>query len=168
MDKRNFEIFDNSNHNNENKGEKKPMKNSIVGLSRENDESKQLIAGISDIGKSIMELASGLQNHEDRLSTMEDTMRVNGIQEKKVTELVNYIIVSTLGGKKSNAYKNKSIRGKAYAEINKRIKDRYGVPRRAELPAKDYDSAMAFIENWTPDYELRLMIKEANDQTHLF
>lgn len=143
------------------------MTNSIVGKSKENNQSVKLIKGIEDIGVAIQQIAGQLDNHEDRLASVEDTMRVNGIQEKKLTEIVNKVVVSTLGGKKSNAYSDKRIRGKAYSEINTRIKNKYGIPRRGELPAKDYDSAMRFIENWTPDYELKQSIKEANEQLRL-
>lgn len=140
------------------------MSNSIVGQSKDNTRSLELIKGIGDIGVAIQKIASQLDNHEDRLANVEDTMRVNGIQEKKLTGLVNKVVLRTLGGKGSNAYADKSVRGKAYSEINSRIKNKYGIPRRGELPAKDYDSAMRFIENWTPDYELKQAIKEANQQ----
>lgn len=143
------------------------MTNSIVGKSRENNSSMELIKGIGDIGVAIQKIAGQLDNHEDRLANVEDTMRVNGIQEKKLTGIVNKVVVMTLGGKESNAYSDKSIRGKAYSEINNRIKNKYGIPIRGELPAKDYDSAMQFIENWSPDYELKQSIKEANQQLKL-
>lgn len=143
------------------------MSNSIVGQSKDTKQANAMILGIGQIGKSITKIAEQLENHEDRLSSVEDTMRVNGIQEKKLTEKVNLIVVTTLNGKNSNAYQDKSIRGKAYSEINKRIKDKYGIPRRGELPAKDYDSAMKFIANWTPDFELKQLIKEANSQMKL-
>lgn len=143
------------------------MTNSIVGKSKDSKESVQLIKGIGDIGVAIQRIASQLENHEDRLSNVEDTMRVNGIQEKKLTELVNRVVLMSLHGKQSNAYKNKSIRGKSYSELNNKIKNKYGIPRRGELPAKDYDSAMQFIENWTPDYELRIEIEQSNKQLEL-
>lgn len=143
------------------------MTNSIVGQSKDNKQSVELIEGIGNIGVAIQRIAGQLNNHEDRLSSVEDTMRVNGIQEKKLTGIVNRVVLDTLGGKKSNAYADRSIRGKTYSEINNRIKNKYGIPRRGELPAKDYDSAMQFIENWTPDYELKYLIIKANNQLNL-
>lgn len=143
------------------------MTNSIVGQSKDNKQSVELIEGIGNIGVAIQRIAGQLNNHEDRLSNVEDTMRVNGIQEKKLTGIVNKVVLDTLGGKKSNAYADRSIRGKTYSEINNRIKNKYGIPRRGELPAKDYDSAMQFIENWTPDYELKHLIIKANNQLNL-
>lgn len=143
------------------------MTNSIVGQSKDNEQSVELIEGIGNIGVAIQKIADQLNNHEDRLSSVEDTMRVNGIQEKKLTEIVNRVVLETLGGKQSNAYADRSIRGKTYSEINNRIKNKYGIPRRGELPAKDYDSAMQFIENWTPDYELKNLVIKANNQLNL-
>lgn len=91
-------------------------------------------------------------------------MRVNGIQERNLTNAVNKNIVTLLGGKKDNAYADVSLRSSAYAEINKEIKNKFGIPRRGELPAKDYQKAMHFIENWIPSDELLRGINTVNQQ----
>lgn len=140
---------------------------SIVGQSRDHSQSQQVIMNIGEIGRAIQQSANQLKNHEDRLSNLEDNMRVNGIQERNLTDNVNYVIVKFLGGKSSNAYKSKSIRGKAYSQINKEIKKKFGIPRRGELPAKEYDQAIEYIKHWMPDKDLVNEIEQSNDQLKL-
>ena len=72
-------------------------------------------------------------------------MRVNAAQEMKLTNLVNSKIVGLLEGKKSRAYRDNHIHGKAYHAINKEIINRFGV-RRKEIPAKEFKNAVIFIE----------------------
>lgn len=143
------------------------MSKDIIGQSGDNQQSNLTINGIKNIGEGIQRIANQLRNHEDRLSNMEDTMRINGVQEKKLTDNVNKVVVAILGGKKSNAYQDKSIRSKAYSEINKRIKDKFGIPRRGELPAKDYQDAIQLIDDWSPDFQLKEEIKSTNNQLEL-
>lgn len=140
---------------------------SIVGQSKDHSQSNQVILTIGEIGKAIQKSADQLKNHEDRLSNLEDNMRVNGIQERNLTDTVNYVVVTFLGGKNSNAYKSKRIRGKAYSQINKEIKKKFGIPRRGELPAKDYDQAIQYIKYWMPDKDLINEIEHSNDQLKL-
>lgn len=143
------------------------MSKDIIGQSGDNQQSNLTINGIKNIGEGIQRIANQLRNHEDRLSNMEDTMRINGVQEKKLTDNVNKVVVVILGGKKSNAHQDKSIRSKAYSEINKRIKDKFGIPRRGELPAKDYQDAIQLIDDWSPDFQLKEEIKSTNNQLQL-
>lgn len=143
------------------------MTNSIVGKSKDHGKSNETILSIGQIGLALQKSAEQLDNHEGRLTDLEDTMRVNGIQERNLTDAVNYVIVTFLGGKSSNAYKSKSIRGKAYSQLNKEIKKKFGIPRRGELPAKDYHTAIDYIKYWMPDKDLVNEIEELNNQTEL-
>lgn len=141
--------------------------NDIVGKSQDNEKSLTIIKGIGDIGQAIQSIAQQLSKHEQRLSNVEDTMRVNGVQEKKLTDAVNRKIVTFLGGKESQAYQSHRIRSKAYSSINKDIRNKFGVPRRSEMPAKDYDASLSYIENWMPDYELKQEVMQVNYQLFL-
>lgn len=141
--------------------------NEIVGQSKDNKSSNDMIEGIGQIGVAIQNISKQLTNHEERISSVEDTMRVNGVQEMKITKLVNRIVVQWLGGKESNAYHDKSLRSRVYSAINSDIKDRFGVPRRAEVPAKDYHDVIRMISNWELSYVLKNEIRDANNQLTL-
>lgn len=131
------------------------MTNSIVGQSRDRmkqiekqNQSKSLQIQLNEL------FQDQLDSHEDRIVNLEDTMRVNGVQEMKITNAVNRTVVTYLGGKSSQAYQDKSLRSRCYSSINREIKDKFGIPRRSELPAKDYERCLDFINNWILDHEL--------------
>lgn len=131
------------------------MTNSIVGKSEEHTKQEILQTQSNVLQGKLNELfQKQLTGHENRITNLEDTMRVNGIQEMKITKAVNRKVVSLLGGKSSNSYQDKSLRGRAYSSINSDIKRKFGIPRRSELPTKDYEVCMEFIEHWIPDVEL--------------
>lgn len=136
------------------------MSNEIIGQSRDHENA------LSELNV-MRKMLDSIENHEYRISNLEDTMRINAVQESKLTEEVNSRVVGHLGGKQSNAYRNNSIRGKAYSEINKAIRKRFDV-RRREIPAKEFKNAVAFIQDWKPEKELEQTIFEANRQGSLF
>lgn len=131
------------------------MTQEIVGRSK--DHEKQL-AEINVMRKML----DSIENHEERISNLEDTMRVNAVQETVLTEEVNKVVVGFLQGKQAPAYQNRSIRGRAYSSINKDIVKKFGV-RRKEIPAKEYQQAVTFIRQWQPDYDLKNEINLANE-----
>lgn len=143
------------------------MNNTIVGLSKDHSRSVGNIQQTDVLIQTLKNINDSISNHEDRIVRMEDTMRANGIQEQKITEAVNRVVVQTLGGKDSPSYQDKSVRAKAYSEINRRIKKRFGVPRRGEVPAKNFNDCMQLINSWKPDYELQEDIDATNGQLDL-
>lgn len=131
------------------------MTNSIVGQSVDHKEQSELQVQSNALQAKLNEVFQDqLTGHENRITNLEDTMRVNGIQEMKITRAVNRVVLNLLDGKSSKAYQDKSLRGRAYSSINSDIKRKFGIPRRSELPAKDYEVCMEFIEHWIPDVEL--------------
>ena len=130
------------------------MTNEIIGQSK--DHGKQL-AEINVMRKML----DSIENHEERISNLEDTMRVNAVQETVLTEEVNKVVVGFLQGKQAPAYQDRSLRGRAYSSINKDIRKKFGV-RRKEIPAKEYQQAVTFIRQWQPDFELKTEISAVN------
>ncbi|MFL2134810.1 ORF6C domain-containing protein [Ruoffia sp. FAM 24228] len=72
-------------------------KNEIVGQSKDHTNAITLINSIGQIGEAIQAISTQMTNHEKRLSKVEDTMRVNGIQEMKLTSAVNKRVISWRG-----------------------------------------------------------------------
>jgi len=139
-------------------------KNTIVGKSAAHEKQVQKIGSVRELAQSVVDLTEVAENHEFRLTELEDTMRVNGVQEQNLTKGVNQTVVALLDGKKSKAYEDRSLRSRAYSEINKEIKDKFGIPRRSELPRKDYQAAMNFIDHWIPSNDLKIDIIYLNRQ----
>lgn len=144
--------------------------NELKNVGKSKDHEVMMDEGTKNavqISKFMISLQSQVTNHEERLAGLEDNMRINGIQEMNVKEKGNITVLKALGGKKSNAYKDKSVRARAYSAMWRRFKKYYGIPRYGELPAKDFDNAIEFLSSWAPDKGLRMEIEAANNQTDL-
>lgn len=130
------------------------MTQEIIGQSKDHGVQKREIT-------VMRKMLDSIENHEERITNLEDTMRVNAVQEMVLTEEVNKVVVGFLDGKQAPAYQNRSLRGRAYSAINKDIRKQFGVKRK-EIPAKEYKQAVLFIRQWKPDFELRSEIQTVN------
>lgn len=139
-----------------------------VGKSKDHEAMKQEgTMNLLHLSKFVISLQNQTNNHEKRIAGLEDNMRVNGVQEMKIKDKGNIAVLRALDSKDSKAYENRGVRSKAYSEMWRRFKKRFGIPRYGELPAKDYDSAIEFLENWQPDKELEVEIEQLNNQLDL-
>lgn len=134
-------------------------KQSIVGKSKDHEVSKMNINALKVI-------TDELESHDDRLSSLEDTMRINGVQEHKIKEAGTRSVMKALGGKDKPAYKklSRTVFSRMWHEFN----HYFEIPRYAELPAKDYQKGIEFAATWEPSQEIKMDIKELNDQIDLF
>lgn len=143
-------------------------KPSIVGKSADHVAMKQEgLQNLLEIGKFMENLQMQTNNHEERIAGLEDNMRISGVEEMNVKDKGSSAVLRALGGKESNAYQNIKVRSRAYSEMWRRFKKRFGIPRYGELAAKDFDSAIHFLERWEPDRELELEIEQVNSQTRI-
>lgn len=134
-------------------------KHSIVGKSKGHEVSKTNINALKVI-------TDELENHDDRLSNLEDTMRINGVQEQKIKEAGTRAVMKSLGGKKTPAYKK--LARSAFSKMWNEFKHYFEIPRYGELPAKQYQEGIEFAATWEPNQELKMDIKRLNNQTDLF
>lgn len=107
--------------------------------------------------------------HEEKIeeikidvTMLKDTMRIDGRQEYKLTKFGRGKVVKTLGGKNAPAYKE--ISRSVFQMFWNEFKDHFSIPRYNELPKKDYDEAIRFIELWQPKTSDRLRIDAINNQ----
>ncbi|MFD2307976.1 Rha family transcriptional regulator [Enterococcus termitis] len=100
------------------------------------------------------------------VTVLKDTMRITGQQEFEIKQQSNKKVVECLGGKDSPAYKRHA--KKVFSNFWKDFKQYFHLPRYGELPRIKFDDALAYIDEWLPDTDLRLLIKEANRQGELF
>lgn len=85
---------------------------------------------------------------------------LNRVQKKSLSDLVKRNVMSSLGGKKSNAYKE--LKGKVFAEHWRSLKNAFEVASYEEIPKLKYAEAMEMAEMWVPSMELAYEIKKAN------
>lgn len=76
----------------------------------------------------------------------------------------NAKIINVLGGKDSNAYRDKNVRAKTYRALFSSYRETFDQDRYNDLPMKDFDKAVDFVNNWYPPFELQQEIQRANAQ----
>lgn len=141
---------------------------STVGRSLEHDAmEREGTKNLIELSGFVVSLQKQSLNHEERIAGLEDNMRINGVQEMNVKSKGNSAVLRVLGGVDANAYKNRKVRGRTYSAMWRRFKTHFGIPRYGELPAKDFVSAIAYLNSWEPDRELKDEIERANNQTEL-
>lgn len=117
------------------------------------------------ISEQIQLLAQGNANHEERIVKLENTMTIDYGQQKSISDLVSSIVISHLGGKESNAYKE--ISKKVFAECNRDIKTHFSVNARNNIPKLRFSEAMEYVRNWHPCTNTVMMIRDCNAQMNI-
>lgn len=124
-------------------------------------------AGASKELQAIFVLDNRSMQHEKRISALETNMTVDYEQQRALRRAVNRVVVEELGGKTSPAYLDKSTRCKVYSECNKDAQDWFHVNSISNVPRKDFDNAIAYIEQWRPCANTVMMIQNVNSQTQM-
>lgn len=103
-----------------------------------------------------------IDGHEERISKLENTMNIDYGQQRVLEREVATVVIETLGGKNSNAYREMS--KKVFSECNRDVKDYFNVNSRNNIPRLRFDDAVEYIKNWQPCRNTALMIKECNEE----
>lgn len=83
-----------------------------------------------------------------RLNNLENTMPLFNTDCKDLQALVKKIGTKALGGYRTAAYKDNSLRGKVYADIQGQLKRQFGVGRYESIKRKQIDSAKEILEKY--------------------
>lgn len=103
-----------------------------------------------------------IDGHEERISKLENTMNIDYGQQRVLEKEVAKVVIDSLGGKDSNAYRE--ISKKVFSECNRDVKDYFHVNSRNNIPRLRFDDAVDYIRNWMPCSNTRMAIKECNAQ----
>lgn len=133
----------------------------------EKNVSVNRFAGASKELQAIFVLDNRSMQHEKRISALETNMTVDYEQQRALRRAVNRVVVEALGGKTSPAYLDKSTRCKVYSECDKDAQDWFHVNSISNVPRKDFDNAVAYIERWRPCANTVMMIQNVNSQTQM-
>lgn len=101
----------------------------------------------------------------DRVTALENTSTIDHGQQRVLENTVNKTVISVLGGKESNAYKE--IGRKVFAECNRDLKNYFKVNSRDDVPKLHYEDAIKYAENWKPCTNTAMMISNCNAQMNL-
>lgn len=94
-------------------------------------------------------------------------MPILGIEEVKISNAVKKKGVECLGGKKSNAYNDKSLRGRLYSDLHRQLRREFGVNTYKAIRRNQTDTAIAIIQRYKPPLVLSETIETVNLQQKL-
>lgn len=100
-----------------------------------------------------------------RVTKLENTMNIDYGQQRVLEKEVAAVVIESLGGKDSNAYRE--ISKKVFSECNRDAKDYFHVNSRNNIPRLRFDDAVDYIRNWMPCSNTRMLIEECNAQMNI-
>lgn len=106
--------------------------------------------------KALKQVEDKVDSVDKDLQTFKKDMPLLGIEESRITAAVKKKGVKCLGGKESEAYQDKSIRGKVYSDIYSQLKREFGVDTYKAIKRNQCDLAVSIIEG----YELPMALEE--------
>lgn len=122
-------------------------------------------AALEQVDKKVDAVDGKVGQLKSRITDLEDTMMLDHGQEYYLEKTVNKTVISALGGKESNAYKQ--IGRKVFAECNGDLKAYFKVNARGNIPRKRYEEAVKYAENWKPCMNTQMLIDQHNAQQRL-
>lgn len=114
-----------------------------------------------------VELNQRVDDLEKNLNDFKNEMPILGIEETKITNAVRKKGVNCLGGKESNAYKNRSLRGKLYADLYGQLRREFNVSTYKAIKRNQTDIAITIVSNYQPPLVLSQEIEAENAQIQL-
>lgn len=107
-------------------------------------------------------------NLEKSIDEIQNKSEIDSDQRYKLWVARNKKAVKALGGKDSNAYKDKALSRKTFRALEHSLKKKFVISRYEDLKKENFDEAIAAINKWYPPYELQCEIEEMNAQGNLF
>ena len=125
------------------------------------EQIKLQLQAIGEIDERVTSIDEDLQNFKQ-------DMPILGIEESKITGAVKRKGVQCLGGKDAEAYKDRSLRSKVYADIYSELKRQFGVTSYKAIKRSQCDKTVDIIERYELPLILAEQIKDANSQMRLY
>ncbi len=119
------------------------------------------------IAQGHVELRAEIDSVKADLEQFKQDMPILGIEETKISNAVKKKGVECLGGKESNAYNDKSLRGRLYSDLHRQLRREFGVSSYKAIKRNQTDTAIAIIRNYVPPLVLSETIEIINAQQKL-
>ncbi|ENK1244772.1 ORF6C domain-containing protein [Clostridium botulinum] len=123
-----------------------------------------LYKGLSPELKAVFVLDKKTQQIEEKVNNLESNMPLFNIECKELQTLVRKVGTKVLGGYRTPAYKDNSLRGKVYADIQGQLKRQFGVNRYESIKRMQLETAKEILENYTVPVYLKEEIFNINNQ----
>nr|WP_025775185.1 ORF6C domain-containing protein [Clostridium botulinum] len=120
--------------------------------------------GLSPELKAVFVLDKKTQQIEEKVNNLESNMPLFNVECKELQSLVRKVGTKVLGGYRTPAYKDNSLRGKVYADIQGQLKRQFGVNRYEAIKRMQLETAREILENYTVPIYLQDQIINVNNQ----
>ncbi|MBO0538537.1 hypothetical protein EXQ27_07715 [Clostridium botulinum] len=120
--------------------------------------------GLSPELKAVFVLDKKTQQIEEKVNNLESNMPLFNVECKELQALVRKTGTRALGGYRTPAYKDNSLRGKVYADIQGQLKRQFGVSRYEAIKRMQLETAKEILENYAVPIYLENQIINANNQ----
>ena len=114
--------------------------------------------------KALKEQKEKISQVENRVYKLEEDMPLFQIDCKEIQALVRKKGIEALGGYRSIAYNDNSLRGKVYSDIQQQIRREFGVLRYEAIKRSQLEMAKEIIINYKAPLVLENEIKLLNGQ----
>ena len=114
--------------------------------------------------KALKEQKEKISQVENRVDKLEEDMPLFQIDCKEIQALVRKKGIEALGGYRSIAYNDNSLRGKVYSDIQQQIRREFGVLRYEAIKRSQLEMAKEIIINYKAPLVLENEIKLLNGQ----
>lgn len=115
-----------------------------------------------------VELNQKVDNLDKKIEDLEYSLPILGIEIDRITAAAKKKGVECLGGKNSEAYADRSLRGKVYNDIYKELKRQFGVTTYKAIKRSQCDMAVEIITDYQLPYILADQVQFKNAQTNMW
>lgn len=115
-----------------------------------------------------VELTQKVDRLDQKIDRLEADLPILGIEIDKITCAVKKKGVECLGGKDSEAYADRSLRGKVYSDIYAELKRQFGVTTFKAIKRSQCNDAVEIIGQYKLPYILAAQIQVENAQVNLW
>ena len=123
---------------------------------------------IKHVDKKVDEVDTKVEDVKADLENFKQEMPIFGVDENRITTAVHKKGVEVLGGKKSNAYNDKSMHKKVFGDIYRELKLQFGITGTyKQLRRNQCDKAIEIIEAYQPPMFLAEQIADCNAQMNI-
>lgn len=117
--------------------------------------------------KAIKQVDKRVDSLEDRFNTFEKSLPLLPNEADEVSNAVKKRVVEILGGKESNAYKNRGICQKTFKDAYRELKRNFNVSRYKEIKREQKDKAVELAGMYEPPLYLKEQIEQENAQMRM-
>lgn len=124
-------------------------------------------AALEQVDKKVSDVDSKIETLEERFDRFEQELPMLPDDADEVHDSLNKRVVFLLGGKESNAYHDKSLSKKIFADAYRTLKYNFNVSRYKAIKRNQKAQALEIISEYKPPLFLAEQIESANAQQSL-